>query len=99
MCASDRGERDSALTTVTRCSQLLGLLFGLGLGRALGRRSDVVRAFDRSGGGLTLIARVGLIGGRFLGRRFAGVGGLDDFLFARSGLNGSFLGDIFLSRS
>ena len=38
------------------------------LGRAFGRRRDIVRAFGRSFGGLALIGGVGLLGSSFFGR-------------------------------
>src|SRR6476619_74346 len=68
----DRGQRDPALATVTR-GQLLGLLFGFGLGRILSRRIHVV---------------VGAFGGSFLGRSLGGVG-FDNLFLASGGFSGN----------
>src|SRR5205085_1762749 len=72
---------------------LLGLLFGLRLGRVLRRRVHLVGAFGRS-----------LAGGRFLGdgllgRRFGGIGLGHDRLLASLGFSSSLFGHDFLGRS
>src|SRR4249919_977966 len=84
MRPGDRGERNTALVTIAGTGQLLGLLFGFGLGRITGWRGHLIGALSRS------LGRLALIGG------FIDGSGLFDSLFGR-GLAGVRLGsDFFL---
>src|SRR4051812_44264135 len=78
---------------IGRSEALLGLLFGLGLGRVRGRRVHLVSAF---GGGL--VSRR-FLGGGFLGRRFGGIGLGHDRLLASLGFSSSLFRHHFLGRS